>query len=276
MKSTAFRLAPPTSAPSTLAKPSSSLALRGLDRAAVENAQLRRPPRRRPRRAARGSPRAPRRRPPASASGRCRSPRPAHRRPRRSPASPPAGSEPRSCALTTSIALPASRSARVSPTQTIAVRPAFSAASALARTDGVGLAVVRPALGMADDHIGRAGVLEHRRGDVAGEGAARPWRGSPARRATPCRPSSAAAACASRVAGGQTASSAAPALPASTASRIAASSAEEAVEAVHLPVARHEGAHARGHGSPFNNVISKPGAGRIITPARLCKAGRGR
>ena len=33
----------------------------------------------------------------------------------------------------------------------------------------------RPALGMPDDDIGGAGVLEHRRRDVAGEGAARFW-----------------------------------------------------------------------------------------------------
>ena len=36
----------------------------------------------------------------------------------------------------------------------------------------VGLAMTGPALGMADDDVARAGVLEHRRGNVAGEGAA--------------------------------------------------------------------------------------------------------
>ena len=66
---------------------------------------------------------------------------------------------------------PASRSASVSPTQTMASRPARQAAAALARDLGVGLAVVGAALGVADDDGDGAGVGEHLGGDVAGVGA---------------------------------------------------------------------------------------------------------
>ncbi len=57
--------------------------------------------------------------------------------------------------------------------QTIGSRPARQAASALART----IASVSPrsvaALGMAHDHVARAGILQHLGRDVAGMGAAR-------------------------------------------------------------------------------------------------------
>ena len=69
-----------------------------------------------------------------SGSGRCRSPRPARRRrPVGRRSRRPAASR-RAGAPTTSRVWPASRSAWVSPTQTIATSPARQAASALART----------------------------------------------------------------------------------------------------------------------------------------------
>ena len=60
---------------------------------------------------------------------------------------------------------------RVSPTQTIAVRPARQAACALARTSAsVSLCIGAP-LGMADDHRLGAGVRQHLGRDIAGKGA---------------------------------------------------------------------------------------------------------
>ena len=53
--------------------------------------------------------------------------------------------------------------ASVSPMHRIGIRPAASAASALARTSGVALAVAVAPLGVADDHRLTAGILEHRR-----------------------------------------------------------------------------------------------------------------
>ena len=73
---------------------------------------------------------------------------------------------------TTSSVSPARRSPAVSPTQTMAASPARCAASALALTSRVALAMVGAALGMADDHGRGAGVLQHLGGDVAGVGAA--------------------------------------------------------------------------------------------------------
>ena len=76
----AFRLAPPTSAPSTSATAISSAGVGGLHRAAVEDAHARGVLADELRRLGADEPRAPRRRRPASASGRCRWPRPARRR----------------------------------------------------------------------------------------------------------------------------------------------------------------------------------------------------
>ena len=75
--------------------------------------------------------------------------------------------------LTTSSVCPASRSASVSPTQTIGVMPLASAAAVLAATSLVGLAVVLAPLRMADDRVAHAEVLQHRRRLLAGEGALR-------------------------------------------------------------------------------------------------------
>ncbi len=106
-----------------------------------------------------------------SASARCRSPRPARRRPPDWPAVTPSGSEPSSWRPSTSSVWPASRSARVSPMQTIAVRPGAPGGLRLGADLGVGFLVQGAPLGMADDHGAGAGVLEHLGGDVAGEGA---------------------------------------------------------------------------------------------------------
>ena len=185
--------------------------VRGLDRAAVEDADRGLlAPCRRCGAAPRGSAHAPRRRRPGSASDRCRSPRPARRRSTRFAGFEASGTEPRSCRRTTLSVLPASRSPCVSPTQTIAVSPARCAASALARTVGVLLAMVVAALGMADDDVGRAGVGEHLGREVAREGARTPWRGSPGRRSATREPSAARAKSRISVAGGQTRSSTLP------------------------------------------------------------------
>ena len=45
--------------------------------------------------------------------------------------------------------------------QMMAVRPARQAASRLGRDIGVALAMILAALGMAHDHIGGAGILQH-------------------------------------------------------------------------------------------------------------------
>ena len=90
----------------------------------------------------------------------------------------------------------------------------------------VGLVMMCATLGMSDDDIGRARVLEHGRGNVAGERAA--CLGMAVLRAKPSLPPlSFHAACARRVAGGQTTSSAAPASPASAARRIASISTSD-------------------------------------------------
>ena len=69
-------------------------------------------------------------------------------------------------------ASPASRSALVSPTQMIATSPARIAALALARTILSVSLVAGAALRMAKDHIARPGILDHFGGNIAGEGAA--------------------------------------------------------------------------------------------------------
>ena len=66
---------------------------------------------------------------------------------------------------------PASRCSCVSPTQTIARIPARKAASALASTIGIALAMVGAAFGMACDHISRAAILQLLGGNIAGMGA---------------------------------------------------------------------------------------------------------
>ena len=53
--------------------------------------------------------------------------------------------------------------------QTIGTRPAVSAACVFLLTRVVGLAEQRAALGVADDHVTRAGLADHRRADLAGE-----------------------------------------------------------------------------------------------------------
>ena len=145
----------------------------GLDRAAVEDADRGRRVRRSGRPARRGSRRASRRRRPGWRHCRCRSPRSARRRrPARRPPIRRAASR-RASRSTTARCSPAWRWASLSPTQTMAVRPAASAASALARTSSSRLVLVGAALAMADDDQPRAGFLEHRRRDAAGMGAAR-------------------------------------------------------------------------------------------------------
>ena len=137
----------------------------------------------------------------------------------------------------------------VSPTQTMATRPARCAASALARTIGVRLAVVGAALGMADDDGRRAGVAQHLGRDVARVGAARlgvailaadgdrrPRHGrcQPLHQRRRRRDQHVAAGCGS--------------LASSPASFVA--SASDAASAVHLPVAGHQRAD-RCHQSPW-------------------------
>ena len=74
-------------------------------------------------------------------------------------------------ARTTATASPASRWARVSPTQMIGSSPARSGGLDLGGDQGVGLAELLTALGVAEDDQGRAGVLQHLGRDAAGEGA---------------------------------------------------------------------------------------------------------
>ncbi len=69
-----------------------------------------------------------------------------------------------------SLARPGARRG-VSPTQTRGTRPARTAAAALRPTSSSALAVVAPALAVAAEHPGAAGVGELRAGDVAGVGA---------------------------------------------------------------------------------------------------------
>ena len=57
--------------------------------------------------------------------------------------------------------------------QTIGSSPARQRRLGLGPHDGVGLAMVGAALGMADDHVAGAGIAQHLGGDVAGMGAAR-------------------------------------------------------------------------------------------------------
>ena len=105
--------------------------------------------------------------------GRCRSPTPARtRRParatllRRSARSRPS----LICRSRTASVSSRSRSSSVSPTQTIGVRPAAIAAVTVLRlTDRVGLAEQPPPLGVADDHVLGARLLDHRRRHFAGE-----------------------------------------------------------------------------------------------------------
>ena len=98
---------------------------------------------------------------------------------------------------------PASRSASVSPMQTMAIRPARERRLGLGAHQRVGLAMVGAAFGMADDDMGRAGIRQHRGRNVAGMGARRPWRGNPARRPSAALPCAAQAIWAISVAGGQ-------------------------------------------------------------------------
>ena len=63
---------------------------------------------------------------------------------------------------------PASRSASVSPTQTMGTSPCSSAALALSATSCVALAVQRAPLGVADDDVAAAELGQHRRRDLAG------------------------------------------------------------------------------------------------------------
>ena len=80
------------------------------------------------------------------------------------PSRPPA-----SCASTISSVRPPSRSASISPTHTIAPRPAASAARAFLPTHSFGVAEELAALAVTDDRPGRAGIGEQRRRDLAGE-----------------------------------------------------------------------------------------------------------
>ena len=120
----------------------------------------------------------------ASPSCRCRSPRPARRRPRsRRSQSPwrsitarqlPLDDRPRSG--------PASRSASVSPTQTIGVRPVRQRRGRPSRPPAASVSPCSGApLRMADDDVAAAELREHRRRHLAGEGAAARGWSSPAR-----------------------------------------------------------------------------------------------
>ena len=74
-------------------------------------------------------------------------------------------------ALDDRLGLPGLALGRVSPTQTIGVRPCASAALAFSATSCVALAVQRAALGVADDDVAAAELGQHRRRDLAGVGA---------------------------------------------------------------------------------------------------------
>ena len=111
----------------------------------------------------------PRRRPP-SGSGRCRWPRPAHRRRRGCGCSNRPGSSRELLAD------------HVEGLAGLALLPGLADADDGDQAGAMGghglgadvrvrLAVVLPALGMADEHVGRAGIGQHLGRDVAGEGA---------------------------------------------------------------------------------------------------------
>ena len=142
---------------------------------------------------------------------------------------------------------PASRSASVSPTQTIGTRPCASAGAGLLGDERVALAVQRAPLGMADDDVAAAELGEHRRRDLAGERAAD--RGS----SNPARPRRSALPCSS---GGDLARGTAPArrprhlgAPSGADFSSASSSAAlAATAAVHLPVADDQRASRRSPG----------------------------
>ena len=195
---------------------------------------------------------------------RCRSPRPARRRPRRPcrPARPAASPSP--ARSTTASAWPALRCSRVSPTQTIGSRPAAQGGAAtLARHELVGLAIAGAALGMAEDHQPRAGVGQHLGGDVAGEGAGVLRSGSPGRRPAPAVPASASLIRWIRVAGGQIATRAA-ALRRRPRRRPGPRPARR--QAVHLPVSGDQG-RRRGHSRPRLQSVAVAAA---VKPSRRC------
>ena len=186
-----------------------------------------------------------------SACGRCRSPRPARRRRPASRAVAPSGSEPASCRPTTSSvrrrrARPRSRRRRRSATS-----PAAQCRRGLGAHDGVALAVVGAALGMADDHVLRAGILQHLGARCRRYGRRSPSRGNPGRRprsgARAARP---AARCS--VAGGQISSRSAPAAPPRSRRSIAASLRRGGAQAVHLPVSGHQRLFSYGHAGPLS------------------------
>ncbi len=108
-----------------------------------------------------------------SASARCRSPRPARRRRWCSRSWHRAAANSSIWRPTTRSVSPASRSARVSPTQMMAISPARCAASALARTR----ASFSPWLARRSEWptmtSRRAGIAQHLRRDVARMGAGR-------------------------------------------------------------------------------------------------------
>ena len=122
-KSAALRLAPPTSAPSTFVTAHAARGVRGLDRAAVEDAHLGALGAEALGERVRESPRAPRPRRPPWASGRCRLPTPARRRRLYWRPSQRRATSQRVCRPTTVSVSPACRSPAVSPTQTIAIKP---------------------------------------------------------------------------------------------------------------------------------------------------------
>ena len=176
---------------------------------------------------------------PRSASGRCRSPRPARRRPRVC-AVAPSGSEPGSCradhrqrpaGLALGLGL-ADADDRRSGRRAIA-------AVGLGAHQRVGLAMIGAPLGMADDDLGGAGVGSIGGGDVAGMGAAdgSAWQSWPPTRDAAAR---------SRRAGARSASPAGrPALrPARPRPRTRVADrrdlGERRREAVHLPVSGDE------------------------------------
>ena len=174
-KSAAFRLAPPTSAPSTLVDAPAARRRWTASPSRHRGCACARPRRRAARQLLRGCAHALRRRRRRSASGRCRSPRPARRRSTVSPACAAAGTEPASCRdehveRPAGLALgAASRRCRRSR------QPGPPRGLGLGPHHGIGLAVIGAPLGMADDHMAGAGVLQHLGRDVAGMGAARRW-----------------------------------------------------------------------------------------------------
>ena len=190
--SSALSDAPPIRPPSTSGIAKSSRGIAGLDAAAVQDAQaggdfsiLRRHPpadegvhllrllgRRRP--------------PGADGPDRLVGDDGARPGPRRRTARAPH----RAAAPTTACVRPASRSASCSPTHRIGIRPARQRRGELARHQRIVFAVQRAPLGMADDHVVAADVLQHRGGHLAGEGALAPRRTRPARRARPALPRS--------------------------------------------------------------------------------------